>query len=385
MIRAADITKIYKIYDKPSDRLKEILLKKPCHREFAALRNISFEAPDGKTVGIIGENGAGKSTLLKIFAGVLRPTHGNVEIKGRISSLLELGTGFHPEFSGIENIYFYGSLLGFSRSEIKDRIDEIMDFSELGDFIYMPVKTYSSGMYVRLAFSIAMVVDPDVLIIDEALAVGDLHFQKKSTDRILEFKKDSKNILFCSHSMYHVNLLCDSVIWLKDGAIEKMGAPFNVTSAFESYQRGKDAEVEKRKDKKDKYVHPGLNTYIENVEILNGDEIKSGDTLSVKISVKSVEKDMEYGLAVSLRRNDHVVIHTVGSFYDNIAPFKGDREIVVEYPNIPLLSGIYYFLVYLMDSNLVNIYQDKMSPEVRVLKDSIEPGLCYINHNWVVK
>jgi ABC-type polysaccharide/polyol phosphate transport system ATPase subunit len=385
MIRAADITKIYKIYDKPSDRLKELLLKKPCHREFAALRNISFEVPDGGTLGIIGENGAGKSTLLKIFAGVLRPTYGNLEIKGRIASLLELGTGFHPEFSGIENIYFYGSLLGFTRSEIKNKIDEIVDFSELGDFINMPVKTYSSGMYVRLAFSIAMVVDPDVLIIDEALAVGDLHFQKKSTDRILEFKKDSKNILFCSHSMYHVNLLCDNVIWLKDGAIEKTGEPFNVTSAFESYQRGKDAVVAKRKDKKDRYVQTAISSYIENIEILNGKEIKSGDTLRVKISVKSSEKDMEYGLAVSLRRNDHIVIHTVGSFYDKIIPFKGDKEIIVEYPNIPLLSGIYYFLVYLMDTNLVNIYQDKMSPEVRVSKDSIEPGLCYINHNWVVQ
>jgi ABC-type polysaccharide/polyol phosphate transport system ATPase subunit len=384
MIRAADITKIYKIYDKPSDRLKELLLKKPCHREFAALRNISFEVPDGGTIGIIGENGAGKSTLLKIFAGVLKPTYGNAETKGRIASLLELGTGFHPEFSGIENIYFYGSLLGFTRNEIKNKIDEIVDFSELGDFINMPVKTYSSGMYVRLAFSIAMVVDPDVLIIDEALAVGDLHFQKKSTDRILEFKKDSKNILFCSHSMYHVNLLCDNVIWLKDGAIEKTGEPFKVTSAFESYQRGKDAVAAKRKEKKDKYVQTAISSYIEDVEILNGEEIRSGDTLRVKISVRSSAKDMEYGLAVSLRRNDHIVIHTVGSFYDKITPFKGNQEIIIEYPNIPLLSGIYYFLVYLMDSNLVNIYQDKMSPEVRVSKDSIEPGLCYINHNWVV-
>ena len=388
MIRATEVSKIYKIYDKPLHRLKELLLKRPCHREFAALRNISFEIPDGQTLGIIGENGAGKSTILKIFAGVLRPTKGKIEIRGRISSLLELGTGFHPEFSGIENIYFCGSILGFSRSDIHSKIDEIIDFSELGDFIYMPVKTYSSGMYVRLAFSIAMVVDPDVLIIDEALSVGDLHFQKKSTDKILEFKKDSKNILFCSHSMYHVNLLCDKVVWLKDGAIEKMGEPFAVTSAFESYQRAKDAESEKIQDKKDKketHVHPSLPACIESIEILNGEEIKSGDTLRLKISVKSAAKDMEYGLAISLRRNDHIVIHTVGSFYDNIAPFKGDRDILIEYPQIPLLSGIYYFLIYVMDSNLVNIYQDKKSPEVKVLKDTLEPGLCYINHNWVMK
>lgn len=380
MIKAENITKVYKIYEKPSGRLKELILKKPYHKKFAALKDISFDISEGNTVGLIGENGAGKSTLLKIFAGVLTPTYGNIEIKGRVASLLELGAGFHPEFSGIENIYFYGSLLGFSRDEIKNKIDEIIDFSELEDFIHMPVKTYSSGMYIRLAFSIAMVVDPDVLIIDEALSVGDLHFQKKGTDRLLEFKRNGKTIIFCSHSMYYINLLCDRVIWLRNGAIEKIGEPFDVTSAFESYQRSKDNEVLKRKDK---HVYPSLPVYVENIDILNGDEIRSGDTLRIKISVKTAN-DQEYGLAVSLRRNDHIVIHTIGSFYDNIDFFSGDTEVILEYLDIPLLSGIYYVFVYLMDKNLVNIYQNKPSREFKVLKDSMEPGLCYIKHNWIV-
>ena len=380
MIKAENITKVYKLYDKPSNRLKELVLKKPYHKKFTALKDISFYIDEGKTVGLIGENGAGKSTLLKIFARVLTPTYGNIEIKGRVASLLELGAGFHPEFSGIENIYFYGSLLGFSRDEIKNKIDEIIDFSELEDFIHMPVKTYSSGMHMRLAFSIAMSVDPDVLIIDEALSVGDLHFQKKGTDRLLEFKRNGKTIIFCSHSMYHINLLSDRVIWLKNGAIEKIGEPFDVTSAFESYQRSKDNEVLKRKDKR---AYPSLPVYVGNIDILNGNEIKSGDTLRIKISVKAI-KDLEYGLAVSLRRNDHVVILTAGSFYDNLKPFNGDKEVILEYPAIPLLAGAYYFVVYLMDSNLMNIYQDKFSPEFRVLKHSIEPGLCYLKHNWIV-
>jgi len=380
MIRAKDITKIYKMYEKPSARLKELILKRPLHKEFVALRDISLSVVDGETIGLIGDNGAGKSTLLKIFAGVLRPTHGELEIQGTIASLLELGAGFHPEFSGIENIYFYGSLLGFSKDDIKNKINDIIDFSELKDFIYMPVKIYSSGMYVRLAFSVAMIIDPDVLLIDEALSVGDLHFQKKSTDRILEFKKRGKNILFCSHSMYHINLLCDRVVWLKDGAIEKVGEPFDVTSSYESYQRSKDEEVLREKGKQ---FYPSLSAYIENIRIINGDEIRSGDTMRISISVKTI-KDLEYGIAVSLRRNDHVVILTVGSFYDNLKPFSGDREIILEYPNIPLLAGTYYFVAYLMDSNLVNIYQDKFSTEFRVLKNSMEPGLCYLKHNWIV-
>jgi len=369
MIRAIGVTKVYNIYERPSKRLKELILKKPFHRKFVALRDLSFDVAKGETVGIIGENGAGKSTLLKILAGVLKPTSGKIDITGRVSSLLELGAGFHPEFSGIDNIYFYGSLLGFSRDDIKDKIDQIIDFSELGDFVHLPVKTYSSGMCMRLAFSVATIVDPDILIIDEALSVGDLHFQKKGTDKILEFKSAGKSILFCSHSMYHINLLCDRVIWLRNGAIEKMGAPFDVTSAFEIYQRGKDKEVLQRNIEQSQSSLPA---YIENIELLNGE-----------IYVKTI-KDQPYGLAVSLRRNDHIVIHTVGSFYDNLNHFRGDKEIMLEYPHIPLLAGSYYFVVYLMDSNLVNIYQDKFSPEFRVLKNSMEPGICYLKHRWIV-
>lgn len=379
MIRATNVTKTYKYYKEPLDRLKELLFRKHYHREFVALKDITLNVGEGETIGLIGENGAGKTTLLKIFAGVLKPTYGEVKAEGRVASLLELGAGFHPEFSGIENIYFYGSLLGLSKNEITGKIDEIIDFSELGDYINMPVRTYSSGMFLRLAFSVAITVDPDILIIDEVLSVGDLHFQKKSTGRILELKKKGKSILFCSHSMYHINLLCDRVVWLMNGSIEKIGKPFDVTSSFESYQRSKDDEILKE-DRK--HLPSTLPIYVENIDILNGKEIESGQTLKIKISVKTIENS-EYGLAVSLRRNDNIVIHTVGSFYDNIEAFKGDKEIILEYPDIPLLSGSYYFVVYLMDSNLVNIYQDKISPKFRVLKDSLEPGLCNLKHNWI--
>ncbi len=379
MISVRNLTKIYKLYKTPRSRLKELILRKPCHGEFAALRDVTFDLEAGETLGVIGENGAGKSTLLKILSGVLKPTRGEVHLRGRVASLLELGAGFHPEFSGMDNIFFYGSLLGLTRNKIKEKVEEVIEFSELADFIHMPVKTYSSGMQVRLAFSVAMAVEPDVLIIDEALSVGDLHFQKKSTDRILEYKRQGKSILFCSHGMYHINLLCDKVIWLKQGAIEKMGEPFDVVSAFESYQRGKDRQEEIRQSE---HIRQWTPAHIESVEILSGPELRWGETLKLRISVKGAP-DAEYGLAVSLRRNDHVVIHTVGSPHDTGKPFRGDREILLEYPEIPLLSGIYYFVVYLMDGNLVNLYQEVLSPEFRVQKHSIDPGLCYLPHRWV--
>src|SRR4030042_6707805 len=239
-IEAHNLTKVYKLYDKPSSRLKELFLKKDYHRKFTSLDNISFTVEKGETLGIIGENGAGKSTLLKILSKTLSPTTGKFNINGMSSSLLELGSGFHPEFTGLENIYFYGSLIGIDRKQMQVKVNEIIEFSELGDFINYPIKTYSSGMYVRLAFSVAISVRPDILIVDEALSVGDLYFQKKSTDKILSFKEKGKTIIFCSHSMYYINRLCDRVIWLKDGRINMEGSPHEVTQAYETYQLRKE-------------------------------------------------------------------------------------------------------------------------------------------------
>ena len=191
-IEVENLTKQYRVYLKPFDRLKEALIRRPCHELVEALGDVSFRVTPGDTLGVIGENGAGKSTLLKILAGTVRPTSGNVAKQGRIAALLELGSGFHPEFSGRQNIYLNAALLGLGEKEIKEREESIIEFSELGDVIDRPVKTYSSGMYVRLGFSIATSVDPDVLIIDEALSVGDQRFLKKCVDRMMGFKKREK-------------------------------------------------------------------------------------------------------------------------------------------------------------------------------------------------
>ena len=235
-IRVESVSKQYRIYNRPVDRLKESLTRGrwKTHREFWALSNISFEIEAGTTTGIIGPNGSGKSTLLQIITGTLEPTHGTVWHDGRIAALLELGAGFNPEFTGIENVFMNASLIGFSKSETQRLMPEIMSFAEIGEFIYQPVKTYSSGMYVRLAFAIAIATVPQILIIDEALSVGDAVFQHRCTRRIKELQENGTTILFVSHDLGAIRALCSRVILLNDGRVEADGAP---TYALNRYQK----------------------------------------------------------------------------------------------------------------------------------------------------
>jgi ABC-type polysaccharide/polyol phosphate transport system ATPase subunit len=234
-VEVHNVSKTYRLYDRPVDRLKEAVLRRPFHRPFQPLREVSFVVPQGGILGIIGDNGAGKSTLLKILAGTLTPSTGQVLHRGRVAALLELGAGFHQEFSGRQNIYLNASLLGLSDAEIGQREAGIIEFSELAEFIDRPVKTYSSGMYVRLAFSIATSVDPDILIIDEALSVGDAHFQKKCVNRMMQFKEQGKTMLFCTHSMYQIQELCDQVLWLDHGAMQRLDSATEVINAYNAH------------------------------------------------------------------------------------------------------------------------------------------------------
>lgn len=222
-IKVSHLTKVYKLYDKPIDRLKESLhpFKKSYHKDFYALNDVSFEIKKGETVGIIGKNGAGKSTLLKIITGVLTPSNGHVHVNGRIASLLELGAGFNPEYTGIENIYLQGTLMGYSHSEMETKIDEILSFADIGDFVHQPVKMYSSGMFARLAFAVAINVDPDILIVDEALSVGDFAFQAKCFQRFQDFQKVGKTILFVSHSTQQIIQYCNKAILIHNGNMIK--------------------------------------------------------------------------------------------------------------------------------------------------------------------
>lgn len=233
-IKVEDVCKIYKLYERPSDRLRDALglAGKKRYREHHALNHVSFEVQKGETVGIIGTNGSGKSTILKIITGVLNPTTGNVEIEGRISALLELGAGFNMEYSGIENVYLNGMMMGFSREEMDGRLEEILRFADIGDFVNQPCKTYSSGMFVRLAFAVAINIDPEILIVDEALSVGDVFFQAKCYKKFEDFKAQGKTIIFVSHDISSVAKYCDRVILLNKGDKLSEGNPKDTINLY---------------------------------------------------------------------------------------------------------------------------------------------------------
>ena len=245
-IQVKDLNKIYKLYDKPMDRLKESLglSHKKRYKEHYALRGVSMDIRQGETVGIIGTNGSGKSTILKIITGVLNPTSGSVEVDGRISALLELGAGFNQEYNGIENIYLNGTMIGFSREEIDAKLDGILEFADIGDYVYQPVKTYSSGMFVRLAFAVAINIDPEILIVDEALSVGDVFFQAKCYHKFEEFKKMGKTILFVSHDLSSVSKYCDRVILLNKGEKLAEGSPKEMIDIYKQVLVGQYAVAE---------------------------------------------------------------------------------------------------------------------------------------------
>lgn len=238
VITVKDVTKVYPIYNKTSDRVKEVLspTHKTYNRPFYALNRISFEIEQGETVGIIGTNGSGKSTILKIITGVVAPTEGTVEVNGKISALLELGAGFDLDYTGIENIYMNGSILGFTKEEMDEKVPEILKFADIGDFVYQSVKTYSSGMLVRLAFALAINVNPEVLIIDEALAVGDAFFQAKCFSKLEEIKERGTTILFVSHDIISVKNLCRRAIWIEKGNLREIGDAKEVCEHYLSMQ-----------------------------------------------------------------------------------------------------------------------------------------------------
>ena len=253
-ISVRNLTKIYKLYDRPIDRLKETLsiTKKKYHREHYALRDISFDVKEGESVGIIGTNGSGKSTILKIITGVLNQTSGELEVEGKISALLELGAGFNLEYTGMENIYLNGTMMGYTKEEIDNKLENIINFADIGEFINQPVKTYSSGMFVRLAFAVAINIDPEILIVDEALSVGDVFFQAKCYKKFQEFRDMGKTIIFVSHDLKSVSKYCDKVILLNKGTFIEEGNPKKVIDTYKKIlvnQFDKEIKNEKEKEK----------------------------------------------------------------------------------------------------------------------------------------
>ena len=390
-VRADRVSKVYRLYDSPSDRLRELLLRRPRHREFRALSDISFELPRGKSLGLIGENGAGKSTLLKIVAGTTHPTSGSVSRSGVIASILELGMGFHPEFTGRENARMNAALLGLSGPEIKSRLPQIRDFAEIGDFFDRPVRTYSSGMALRLAFAVATHADADVLIVDEALAVGDGYFQKKSIDRITEFQKRGGTLLFCSHALYYVALLCDHAIWLRQGEIAGSGAALSVVRSYEAFLQEKERRLEPS-DPTPAAASGRQPARFSDVLVHDGSgyartEFASGETVAVDLAFETEDPGLSFHLRVGADREDGVQAFAVDTRGEPWAPLTGRRRYRVRLtlPELPIAQGEFRLYAFLGDEQALHLYDLRVvRPGFSVAASEYVVGLIRPKHAWTL-
>ena len=390
-IEVRNCSKTFKRYRRPAHRLLELLTGRPYHEGFTALKNISFNVPHGQVLGIVGENGAGKSTLLKILAGTLTPSAGDIEIRGKVAALLELGAGFHPEFTGRQNIYLNASLLGLPEEEIRSREQEIIAFSELGDFIDQPVKTYSSGMYVRLAFSIATTVDPHVLIIDEALAVGDQRFQKKCIDRMLEFCKSGKTIVFCSHNLYQVNLLCQKAIWIHNGRIRMMGKAEEVTRQYEDFTLEQNKRREEHTAEQPLPRESGepecriLKVWVENGHGNTIDEVRPFQPITIKMRIKAL-KDLDAHFGFAILRNDDLLCFCALTSLDSLKTHTLRAGEIIEVHNrinnFSLLDGTYRIIGGILDPSGLHLYHYTDSGPIRVKSPRRIMGLVDFEREW---
>jgi len=345
MIKVDGISKKFKLYHSPADRLREILFRKPYHKDFVALENISFEIFPGQTLGIIGQNGAGKSTLLKILSGIVIPDTGTISIDGKVTGLLELGTGFNYEMTGLENIYMNGTLIGMTKVEIDKKKQTIIDFSELGEFIHEPIKTYSSGMTMRLAFSIAVHADPKCFLVDEALAVGDAYFQQKCMRKIQEFRENGGSIVFVSHDMNAVMTLCDYAILLDHGRMISYGIPRSIVDLYisriciQSHKGEKPVTLVDTKDTLNN--HSNIST-----REIEFDSIRILD--SSKNLITHVHSDDEIIISFSFRSLRHIEDPAFGILIRNrygISIF-GTNTHLLHQKNNPLLQGKMYKVSY---------------------------------------
>lgn len=411
-----NLSKCYHLYDNPRDRLKQFVLprfwrmagrfRKQYFREFWSLRDISFEVKKGETLGIIGKNGAGKSTLLQILCGTLTPTAGTVEISGRVAALLELGAGFNPEFTGRENTYLNASVLGLSTEEIDARFDEIVAFADIGLFIDQPVKTYSSGMFVRLAFSIATSVEPDILVIDEALSVGDGEFSRKSFDRIMALKKRGTTILFCSHALYQTEVFCDRALWLDHGRCVMLAPPQEVVPRYSATLLGNAAPTHiaqelmaaeaKLRSIPDVAAIPsapkgqGRFTAIHvTMDGITGNKLKGrgGESeLVIRLEFVCDPNLPAPTVGVTLDYGSLLAVTCVSSLTDRI-PFNlnshGNGVAEVAFPKLALRKGKYLVGVYLCCENALHFYDASIGVAELEIEDAYpEPGLVTIPHHW---
>jgi lipopolysaccharide transport system ATP-binding protein len=396
-IEVEGLGKAYRMYRRPLDRFVEwgSFGRLRRHGQFWALRDLNFKLRPGASMGLCGANGAGKSTLLKVLAGVTAPTEGRLRLHGRVASLLELGAGFHMDFTGRANLFMNGIMMGFTRREMQAKVDEIIDFAELGSYIDEPVRTYSSGMGMRLGFAIAVTVDPDVLIIDEVFAVGDMYFQKKCIDRIYQFKQRNKTILFCSHSLYDVRQLCDEAVWIRDGRAAAVGNSVYVTNEYTAFQRdhiGERSDVlgDTYPDRPSGEAAPAALPRVRDARIyrLGTDEelyqITTGDGIEIRVWWENPDPEATpVHLGVGFLRQDMTTCGGMGTHLDGLRLQGRAGCTVLRVPELKLLSGQFLVPVLLLDEGGVHKYQEFLLPENLVVRTNTrEVGLFRLDHSW---
>jgi lipopolysaccharide transport system ATP-binding protein len=390
------VGKSYALYRHGFDRIREALTGQSRSRRIVALHPLSMTVDRGEIVGLVGRNGAGKSTLLKLISGMLLPTSGELQVNGKVAPLLELGAGFHPDLTGRENIFLAGAVMGFAREQLEELFDSILAFSEIGHFIDLPVKTYSSGMFVRLAFSLATCVQPQILIVDEALSVGDGGFARRSFDRIMGFKDAGTTILFCSHSMYQVEALCTRVLWIHEGRVLMDGDPGAVVSEYSSSlaSSGVPASSKAKVSKETPRIRSGAGVArIRSVRLrVDGVErdlprvTANASTLALEISLLSDLKLPVPTLGIIILDGERRTIASAGSLNDGLTLPRnagGESTVRVEFPRIPLLKGRYYIDVFLLCEKAVHVY-DGVKGAIRfdVEQHNLEQGVVSLQRTW---
>lgn len=420
VLSVAGVAKEYKLYPTPRARLRALLTGKATHRSHWALNDVSFELRRGECIGVIGDNGAGKSTLLKLLAGTLQPSHGRIDRVGRVTAILELGAGFHPDFSGRDNLYFAGSLIGITHDEMARLEPEIIDFCELGEALDRPVKTYSSGMTVRLAFALVTAVQPDVLIVDEALAVGDQNFQKKCVERITAFRNSGCTILFCSHSPYHVRHLCDRALWLKAGRVEQFGNTEAVLAAYDVHTRAREAAADSGtagvpvpgvtecdahgpsaaiasvaqppSDTSQPSARNASSACLLSVDVAHlaepvGDQppVLQGQDLVVTIRARGRGNERPH-IGFMIEQSKGVGITSLATHEDGAVPAlleDGTWQSVLTFPDLPLHSGDYVISAFLFDETGLAVYDQWFQfLHFRFIFPKPLPGLVRLPHHW---
>ena len=402
-IKVENLTKIYKLYEKPMDRMKEALSlsKNRYSREHYALRDLSFEVKKGDTVGILGTNGSGKSTLLKIITGVLTPSMGSLEINGKISALLELGAGFNPEYTGMENIYLNGTMMGYSREQMEKRVQSIIDFADIGDFINQPVKTYSSGMFARLAFAVAINVDPEILIVDEALSVGDVRFQTKCINKMKELKEKGTTILFVSHATEQIKRFCTKALWINKGKIVEQGESSEIVDRYESFMlHGGDLEEQINDSNvvvadidedgvEEEFIKPsgdipGRITKVKCSKL----ELKTFDRLEVIVEYEIYDETIPgflLGVAIYTPDRDYIFGPNTNLDKFKVPNTYGRHKVKYIIPSVTLLGGNYTLDAGIFNNEgIVCIDYKTEAHTFSITNEYFTEGKFFIDHKWEV-